>query len=112
MCVMDLCLPIVLQIICNCLKIEKDQMYHYHTEKKKLDGVAPLANMLPLPTGCCAVHWAMWKGGGLTSCDRLFISDNYLLLRLGKNKLHELRGVKLFLDFPPNWFIFLPILDP
>ena len=32
------------------------------------------------PTGCCAVQWAMWKGGGLTSRDRLDSSENYLLL--------------------------------
>ena len=32
------------------------------------------------PTGCCAVQWAMWKGGGLTSRDRLNSSENYLLL--------------------------------
>ena len=32
------------------------------------------------PTGCCAVQWAMWKGGGLTSCDRLDSSENYLIL--------------------------------
>ena len=31
-------------------------------------------------TGCCAVQWAMWKGGGLTSRDRLNSSENYLLL--------------------------------
>ena len=31
-------------------------------------------------TGCCAVQWAMWKGGGLTSRDRLDSSENYLLL--------------------------------
>ena len=38
------------------------------------------ANMSSLPTGCCAVQWAMWKGGGLTSRDRLNSSENYLLL--------------------------------
>ena len=32
------------------------------------------------PTGCCAVQWAMWKGGGLTSRDRLDSSENNLLL--------------------------------
>ena len=32
------------------------------------------------PTGCSAVQWAMWKGGGLTSRDRLNSSENYLLL--------------------------------
>ena len=37
-------------------------------------------NMSSSPTGCCAVQWAMWKGGGLTSCDRLNSSENYLLL--------------------------------
>ena len=37
-------------------------------------------NMSSLPTGCCAVQWAMWKGGGLTSRDRLDSSENYLLL--------------------------------
>ena len=36
--------------------------------------------MSSLPTGCCAVQWAMWKGGGLTSRDRLDSSENYLLL--------------------------------
>ena len=36
--------------------------------------------MSPSPTGCCAVQWAMWKGGGLTSRDRLDSSENYLLL--------------------------------
>ena len=25
---------------------------------------AELANMSSSPTGCCAVQWAMWKGGG------------------------------------------------
>ena len=44
------------------------------------------------PTGCCAVQWAMWKGGGLTSRDRLDSSENYLLLgfllvRLSQNVL-------------------------
>ena len=42
--------------------------------------LAPLANMSSSPTGCCAVQWAMWKGGGLTSRDRLNSSENYLLL--------------------------------
>ena len=37
-------------------------------------------NMSSSPTGCCAVQWAMWKGGGLTSRDRLNSSENYLLL--------------------------------
>ena len=37
-------------------------------------------NMSSSPTGCCAVQWAMWKGGGLTSRDRLYSSENYLLL--------------------------------
>ena len=37
-------------------------------------------NMSSSPTGCCAVQWAMWKGGGLTSRDRLDSSENYLLL--------------------------------
>ena len=37
-------------------------------------------NMSSLPTGCCAVQWAMWKGGGLTSRDRPNSSENYLLL--------------------------------
>ena len=37
-------------------------------------------NMTSLPTGCCAVQRAMWKGGGLTSRDRLNSSENYLLL--------------------------------
>ena len=37
-------------------------------------------NMSSLPTGCCAVQWAMWKGGGLTCRDRLISSENYLLL--------------------------------
>ena len=32
------------------------------------------------PTGCCAVQWAMWKGGGLTSRDRLDNSENYMVL--------------------------------
>ena len=38
------------------------------------------ANMSSSPTGCCAVQWAMQKGGGLTSRDRLNSSENYLLL--------------------------------
>ena len=29
---------------------------------------------------CCLVQWAMGKGGGLTSRDRLNSSENYLLL--------------------------------
>ena len=33
--------------------------------------MVPLVNMLSLPTGWCAAQWAMWKGGGLTSRDRL-----------------------------------------
>ena len=37
-------------------------------------------NMSSSPTGCCAVQWAMRKGGGLTSRDRLNSSENYLLL--------------------------------
>ena len=37
-------------------------------------------NMQSSPTGCCALQWAMWKGGGLTSRDRLNSSENYLLL--------------------------------
>ena len=37
-------------------------------------------NMSSSPTGCSAVQWAMWKGGGLTSRDRLDSSENYLLL--------------------------------
>ena len=37
-------------------------------------------NMSSSPSGCCAVQWAMWKGGGLTSRDRLNRSENYLLL--------------------------------
>ena len=37
-------------------------------------------NMSSSPTGCCAVQWAMWKGGGLTSRDRANSSENYLLL--------------------------------
>ena len=41
---------------------------------------AIMANMSSSPTGCCAVQWAMWKGGGLTSRDRLDSSENYLLL--------------------------------
>ena len=32
------------------------------------------------PTGCCAVQWDMWKGGGLTPRDWLNSSENYLLL--------------------------------
>ena len=36
--------------------------------------------MSSLPTLCCAVQWAMWKGGGLTSHDRLSRSESYLLL--------------------------------
>ena len=39
-----------------------------------------LINMSSSPTGCCAVQWAMWKGGGLTFRDRLNSSENYLLL--------------------------------
>ena len=38
------------------------------------------SNMLFSPTGCCAVQWAMWNGGGLTSRDSLNRSENYLLL--------------------------------
>ena len=39
------------------------------------------SNILSLPTaGCCAVQWAMWKGGGLTSRGRPNSSQNYLLL--------------------------------
>ena len=37
-------------------------------------------NMSSSPSGCCAVQWAMWKGGGLTSRDRLNSSENYLRL--------------------------------
>ena len=33
-----------------------------------------------LPTGCFAAQWAMWKGEGLTSCDRLNSSEDYLML--------------------------------
>ena len=32
------------------------------------------------PTGCRAAQWAMWKGGDITSRDRLNSSENYLLL--------------------------------
>ena len=39
-------------------------------------------NMLPLPTRCCAVQWAIWKGGGLTAHDRPTRSEKYLLLGL------------------------------
>ena len=39
-----------------------------------------LVNMLSSSTGCCAVQWAIWKGGCLTSRDRLTSSENYLLL--------------------------------
>ena len=42
--------------------------------------MAVFVNMSSSPTGCCAVQWAMWKGGGLTSRDRLDSSENYLLL--------------------------------
>ena len=37
-------------------------------------------NMLSFPTGYCAVQWAMWKRGGLTSRDRLYSSESYLLI--------------------------------
>ena len=37
-------------------------------------------NMSSSPTGCCAVQWAMWKGGGLNSHDRANSSESYLLL--------------------------------
>ena len=39
-----------------------------------------VVNMSSLPTACSAVQWAIWKGGGLTSRDRLKSSDNYMLL--------------------------------
>ena len=38
------------------------------------------SNMSSSPTGCCALQWALWKRGGLTSRDRLNRSENYLLL--------------------------------
>ena len=41
------------------------------------------ANMSLLPNGCSAVQWAMWKGGSLTSHDRLYRSENYLVLQKG-----------------------------
>ena len=37
-------------------------------------------NMSSLPTGFCAVQWAMWKGGGFTCLDRFNSSENYLLI--------------------------------
>ena len=45
-------------------------------------GVGVSANMSSLPTACCAILWAMWKGGVLTSCDMFNRSENNLLLGL------------------------------
>ena len=48
--------------------------------KKHGDKCKDLHNMSSSPTECSAVQWAMWKGWGLTSSDRLNSSENYLLL--------------------------------
>ena len=61
--------------------IYDEMFYHLHLQRPCMKFSYQLQiNMSSLPTGCCAIQWAMWKGGGLTSCDRLNSSENYLLL--------------------------------
>ena len=51
---------------------------------------------------CCAVQWAMWKGEGLSSRDRLNRSENYLplgfLLVMTSQSVHLLFRQSVTLD--------------
>ena len=70
-----------IRLVCVILPQFSFTCYESH---KRFDETAAeglvIDNMLLLPTTYCAVQWAVWKGGELTSRERHNRSEKYLLL--------------------------------